>query len=85
MQRALILLNPYVREGGRRKLKNGLKTQKMHFLPVFASSPWKLVTNCVRMDGTQILWLWWFTAKNHSPQTFQPAVYLFDLGFFYAE
>ena len=21
----------------------------------------------IRMDGTQILWLWWFTAKNHSP------------------
>ena len=31
---------------------------------------------CVRMDGTQILWLWWFTAKNQSPQTFQPAVYM---------
>ena len=30
---------------------------------------------CVRMNGTQFLWLWWFTAKNHSPQTFQPAVY----------
>ena len=35
MQRALILLNPYGREAGRHKLKNGLKTQKMHFLPVF--------------------------------------------------
>ena len=31
---------------------------------------------CVRMDGTQILWLWWFTAKTQSPQTFQPAVYV---------
>ena len=31
---------------------------------------------CVRMDGAQFLWLWWFTAKNHSPQTFQPAVYI---------
>ena len=28
-------LNPYGREAGRHKLKNGLKTQKMHFLPVF--------------------------------------------------
>ena len=35
---------------------------------------------CVRMDGTQILWLWWFTAKNQSPHTFQPAVYLRLLG-----
>jgi hypothetical protein len=35
MQRALILLNPCGREVGRHKLKNGLKTQKMHFLPVF--------------------------------------------------
>ena len=35
MQRALILLNPCGREAGRHKLKNGLKTQKMHFLPVF--------------------------------------------------
>ena len=31
---------------------------------------------CIRMDGTQFLWLWWFTAKNHSPQTYQPAVYI---------
>ena len=30
---------------------------------------------CVRMDGTQFLWLWWYTAKTQSPQTFQPAVY----------
>ena len=35
MQRALILLNPCGREAGRHKLKNGLKTQKMHFLRVF--------------------------------------------------
>ena len=35
MQRALIFLNPCGREAGRHKLKNGLKTQKMHFLPVF--------------------------------------------------
>ena len=35
MQRALILLNPCGREAGRHKLKNGLKTYKMHFLPVF--------------------------------------------------
>ena len=35
MQRALILLNPCGREAGQHKLKNGLKTQKMHFLPVF--------------------------------------------------
>ena len=32
----------------------------------------------VRMDGTPFLWLWWFTAKNNSPQTFQPAVYDID-------
>ena len=30
----------------------------------------------IRIDGTQFLWLWWFTAKNHSPQTFQPGVYI---------
>ena len=30
---------------------------------------------CVRMDGTQFLWLWWYAAKTQSPQTFQPAVY----------
>ena len=28
-------LNQYGREAGRNKLKNGLKTQRMHFLPVF--------------------------------------------------
>ena len=31
----------------------------------------------IRMDGTQFLWLGWFTAKNHSPKTFQPGVYYF--------
>ena len=35
IQRALILLNPCGHEAGRHKLKNGLKTQKMHFLPFF--------------------------------------------------
>ena len=35
MRRALILLNPFGRKAGQHKLKNGLKTQKMHFLPVF--------------------------------------------------
>ena len=30
---------------------------------------------CVRIDGTQFLRLWWFMAKNQSPQTYQPAVY----------
>ena len=30
---------------------------------------------CTRIDGIQYSWLWWFTAKNHSPQTYQPAVY----------
>ena len=40
---------------------------------------------CIRMDGTQILWLWWFTAKNQSPQTFQPAVYntTYSIRFFF--
>ena len=33
--RYLILLNPCGREAGWHKLKNGLKTQKIHFLPVF--------------------------------------------------
>ena len=41
----------------------------------------------IRMDGSQFLWLWWFTAftaKNHSPQTFQPAVYdLYFLNLYY--
>ena len=35
MRRALMGLNLYGREAARHKLKNGLKTQKMHFLPVF--------------------------------------------------
>ena len=30
---------------------------------------------CIRIDGTQFLWLSWFTAKNPSHQTYQPAVY----------
>ena len=34
MRRALMLLNLYGHEALRHKLKNGLKTQKMHFLPV---------------------------------------------------
>ena len=35
MQRALMWLNLYGSGAVRRKLKKGLKTQKMHFLPVF--------------------------------------------------
>ena len=35
MQRELILLNPCGSEACRHKLKNGLKTQNMHFLRVF--------------------------------------------------
>ena len=26
---------------------------------------------CVRMDGTQFLWIWWFTVKNDPPQTYR--------------
>ena len=35
MLRALMRLNLYGHEAARHKLKNGQKTQKMHFLPVF--------------------------------------------------
>ena len=35
MRRALILLNLHGHEAVRHKLKNGLKTPKMHFLTVF--------------------------------------------------
>ena len=35
MRRALMGLNLHGREAARHKLKNGQKTQKMHFLPVF--------------------------------------------------
>ena len=50
------------------------------FLNFFRCIPMKISHKlCIRMDGTQFLWLWWFTAKNHSPQTYQPAVYT-DLG-----
>ena len=31
---------------------------------------------CVRMDGTQFLWLWWITAKNDPHQTFLWGVYV---------
>jgi hypothetical protein len=30
-----------------------------------------------RINGTQFLWLWWFTAKNDPHQTLIPAVYTF--------
>ena len=29
-----------------------------------------------RIDGTQFLWLWWFTAKNDPPQILIPAMYI---------
>ena len=35
MRRALVWLNLYGRQAARHKLKSGLKTQKMNFLPVF--------------------------------------------------
>ena len=39
---------------------------------IFCFIPMKISPRLfVRMDGTQSLWLWWFKAKNHSPQTFQ--------------
>ena len=47
------------------------KKKKKCFIPMKISH--KL---CVRVDGSQFLWLWWFTAKTHSPQTYQPAVYV---------
>ena len=47
-----------------------IKRKLFCFIPMKIS--YKL---CVRMDGAQFFWLWWFTAKNHSPQKFQPAVY----------
>ena len=31
---------------------------------------------CVRMDGTQFVWLWWITAKNDPHQTFLWGVYV---------
>ena len=38
MRRALVWLNLYGHEAVRCKLKNSLKTQKMHFLPVFEAN-----------------------------------------------
>ena len=59
------------------ELKNTVFFWVGHFDFFFASSPWKSVTNYVllRMDGTQFLWLWWFTAKNDPHQTLIPAEY----------
>ena len=37
---------------------------------------------CTRIDGPQFLRLSWFTAKNHSLQTYQPAVYSLCLSYF---
>ena len=51
MQRALLLLNPCGREAGRHKLKNGLKTQKMHFLTVYWLA--RMGQNFDHYDGLQ--------------------------------
>ena len=48
MRRALVWLNLYGREAVRHKLKNGLKTQKMHFLPVFQLMSDSLTTILVK-------------------------------------
>ena len=45
MRRALVWLNLYGREAVRHKLKNGQKTQKMHFWPVFELMPLKIMIN----------------------------------------
>ena len=42
MQRALVWLNLYGREDVQHKLKNSLKTQKMHSLPEETIQGWKL-------------------------------------------
>jgi hypothetical protein len=47
MQRALMYLNLNGCEAVRRKLKNSLKTQKMHFLPVFE----------LKLDSLTIIWV----------------------------
>ena len=47
MQRALVWLNLYGRGAVRHKLKNSLKTQKMHFLPVFEL----MLDNLTTMQG----------------------------------
>ena len=44
MQRAIMWLNLYGCEAVQHKLKNGLKTQKMHFLPVIELMPDSLMT-----------------------------------------
>ena len=44
MQRALMWLDLYGCEAVQRKLKNSLKTQKMHFLPVFELTSDSLTT-----------------------------------------
>jgi hypothetical protein len=49
MQRALMYLNIYGREAVRRKRKNSLKTQKMHFLPVFELTSDSLTTIYVEL------------------------------------
>ena len=42
----------------------------------FCFTPMKISHKlCVRMDETQFLWLWWFTAKNDPYQTFLGGVY----------
>ena len=68
MQRASMWLNLYGREALRRKLNNRQKNaffvdSSLCFF--FCFIPMKISHKlCVRMDGTQFLILWWFTAKN---------------------
>ena len=52
--------------------------------PFFESAIFCIIPMKISHKGTQFLWLWWFTAKNHSPQTYHPAVtYKFGIGIWF--
>jgi hypothetical protein len=61
MRKALMLLNLYGRQAIQRKLKKGVKTQKMHFYPFFGNlclqSWWKRIGKNRILDGQGGNWL----------------------------
>ena len=63
-------LNPYGHEAVQHKLKNGLKTPKMHFLPFFElmSDPMKIGQSFLRIkDGSKILMINMISSQQSLP------------------
>ena len=72
MQRSLMRLNLYGCETVRHELRNGLKTQKMHFLPVLELMSDSLTTMWVEPNQSIMCYLEWVGLNFYHYDGLQP-------------